>query len=151
MSRRREVALVIDPGRPYDRRIVRGVAAYVQQQAPDWSLYVEEDPIARLPDLDAWAGDGILANFDNQRVARAVSDKGIPVVGVGGGYGYYKMNASIPYVRTDNRAIANLAAAQSRTRSTRSAARSCGQARKGLRPPSWSARKSNSRQAVPAL
>ncbi len=110
MSRRREVALVIDPTKPYDRRIVRGVAAYVQSEAQDWSLYVEEDPIARLPDLNAWAGDGILANFDNRRVARAVSKLGIPVVGFGGGYGYYKQNTDIPYVRTDNKAIAELAA-----------------------------------------
>lgn len=110
MSRRREVALVIDPTKPYDRRIVRGVAAYVESKAQDWSLYVEEDPINRLPDLDAWAGDGILANFDNRRVARAVLKLGIPVVGIGGGYGYYKQNTDIPYVRTDNKAIAELAA-----------------------------------------
>jgi LacI family transcriptional regulator len=105
-----EVALIIDPGRPYDRRIIRGVAAYVQRYRKDWSLYVEEDPLARLPDLDAWAGDGILANFDDRRIAEAVVSHGIPVVGIGGGYGYYEEKPEIPYVRTDNRAIAQLAA-----------------------------------------
>ena len=110
MANRLEVALIIDPGRPYDRRIIRGVAAYVQRHRRDWSLYVEEDPIARLPDLNAWAGDGILANFDDRRIAEAVTSLGVPVVGVGGGYGYYEENPEIPYVRTDNRAIARLAA-----------------------------------------
>ncbi len=110
MSRPREVALIIDPTKPYDRRIVRGVATYVENEAVDWSLYVEEDPASRLPDLETWAGDGILANFDNRRVARAVSKLGIPVVGIGGGYGFYKQSTNVPYVRTDNRAIAEMAA-----------------------------------------
>lgn len=110
MSRPREVALIIDPTKPYDRRLVRGVAAYVESEAIDWSLYVEEDPASRLPDLETWAGDGILANFDNRRVARAVSKLGIPVVGIGGGYGFYKQDTNVPYVRTDNKAIAEMAA-----------------------------------------
>lgn len=110
MQHRPEVALVIDPSSPYDRRIVRGVAAYVQQSQREWSVYVEEDHIDRLPDLKAWGGDGILANFDDRRVAAAVTSLGIPVVGVGGGYGYYEENPQIPYVRTDNRAIARLGA-----------------------------------------
>ena len=107
---RLEVALIIDPAKPYDRRIIRGVGSYVTQHRRDWSLYVEQDPIARLPDLKRWAGDGILANFDDRRIAKAVSMLDIPVVGIGGGYGYYVENPRIPYVRTDNRAIAQLAA-----------------------------------------
>ncbi|MAT72704.1 MAG: XylR family transcriptional regulator [Planctomycetaceae bacterium] len=107
---RREVALIVDPARPYDRQIVRGVAAYVQQQRLAWSLYAEEDPVSRLPDLKAWGGDGIIANFDDRKIARAVGRIDVAVVGVGGGYGYYAGDADIPYVRTDNKAIAQLAA-----------------------------------------
>ena len=110
MNSRFEVALVIDSTKSYDRRIIRGVADYVRHKAHEWSLYVEEDPINRLPDFGAWAGDGILTNIDNRRVARAVSELNIPVVGVGGGYGYYKQGTDIPYVRTDNVAIAKLGA-----------------------------------------
>ncbi|TWU22790.1 XylR family transcriptional regulator [Bythopirellula polymerisocia] len=110
ISSRLEVALIVDPAKPYDRRIIRAVGSYVTQRQCNWSLYVEQDPIIRLPDLQAWAGDGILANFDDRRIAKAVSDINIPVVGIGGGYGYYEENPTIPYVRTDNRAIAELAA-----------------------------------------
>ena len=110
MANRFEVALIIDPGQTYDRRIIRGVAAYVQKYRRDWSLYVEDDLVARLPDLKAWAGDGIVANFDDRRIAQAVKSLGVPVVGVGGGYGYYDDDSDIPYVRTDNRGIARLAA-----------------------------------------
>lgn len=107
---RREVALIVDPGRPYDRQIVRGVASYVQEQRLGWSLYAEEDPVARLPDLKAWGGDGIIANFDDRKIAAAVARINAAVVGVGGGYGYYPGDPKIPYVRTDNHAIAHLAA-----------------------------------------
>ena len=109
-SQRLEVALIVDPAKPYDRRIIRAVGSYVTQHQCNWSLYVEQHPILRLPDLQAWAGDGILANFDDRRIAKAVSGMKVPVVGIGGGYGYYEENPSIPYVLTDNREIAELAA-----------------------------------------
>jgi LacI family transcriptional regulator len=105
-----EVALIIDPGSPYDRRIVRGVAEYVHRAGLDWSLYVEEDLAERLPDLNAWGGHGILANLDDHRIAAAVTSLGIPVVGFGGGYGFYEENQHLPYVCTDNRAIAQMGA-----------------------------------------
>ena len=110
MTARHEVAVIIDPGSPYDRRIVRGVAAYAEQNGRPWSLYVEEEHFSRVPNLKAWDGDGIVANFDDRRVAAAVVGLGIPVVAVGGGYGYYDRRGKIPYVHTDNRAIARLAA-----------------------------------------
>lgn len=110
MASRREVALIVDAGSPYDRRIIRGVASYVERNRRDWSLYVEEELAGRLPNLRAWAGDGIIASFDNRRVAVAVSKARVPVVGVGGGYGYYQEESLIPYVRTDNLGIAEMAA-----------------------------------------
>jgi LacI family transcriptional regulator len=110
MSAQLEVALIVDTGSPYDRRIVRGVASYVARNRRDWSLYIEEDLVARLPDLRAWAGDGVIANFDDRRVAEAVTGLRIPVVGVGGGYGHYDLKSKIPYVRTDNHSIARLGA-----------------------------------------
>ena len=54
MSRRRKrtrrVALIIDTAKPYDRKIIGGIASYVQRHA-NWSLYVEENPLDKLPDL----------------------------------------------------------------------------------------------------
>ena len=62
MSQQFEVALIIDPGSPYDRRIVRGVAEYVHRARREWSLYVEEDLVDRLPDLQvALQPDGQVA------------------------------------------------------------------------------------------
>jgi LacI family transcriptional regulator len=62
-----------------------------------------------LPDLHHWQGDGIVANFDDRRVAEAVRGLKVPVVGIGGGYGWYEPSLDIPYYSTDNAAIAKLA------------------------------------------
>ena len=109
MARPRHVALIVDAAKPYDRKIISGVAQYVKERG-DWSLYVEEDPLQKLPDLRRWRGSGIIANFDDRKVAAAVHGLKTPVVGVGGGYGWYEPDSRIPYFASDNEAIARLAA-----------------------------------------
>jgi LacI family transcriptional regulator len=109
MPRSRHVALIVDAAKPYDRKIIGGVAQYMKEQG-NWSLYVEEDPLQKLPDLHDWRGHGIIANFDDRKVAAAVRGLKVPVVGVGGGYGWYDPSSHIPYFATDDDAIARLAA-----------------------------------------
>jgi LacI family transcriptional regulator len=109
MPRPRHVALIVDAAKPYDRKIISGVAQYVKERG-NWSLYVEEDPLEKLPDLRSWRGSGIIANFDDRKVASAVRGLRAPVVGVGGGYGWYDPTSRIPYFVTDNETIARLAA-----------------------------------------
>lgn len=103
------MALILDVARPYDRMIIAGVARFVRERRP-WSLYVEEDPLEKIPDLRRWTGQGIIANFDDRHVADAIQTLDVPVVGVGGGYGWYEPDSTIPYVYTDNSAIGQLAA-----------------------------------------
>ena len=103
------VAVILDAASPYDRLIIGGVAQYAREHGP-WSLYVEEDPQQRLPDLGRWHGQGIIANFDDRAVARAIEGLSLPIVGVGGGFGWYDPASGIPYVYTDNERIARLGA-----------------------------------------
>jgi LacI family transcriptional regulator len=103
------VAVILDAARPYDRLIIAGVAQFARERT-HWSLYVEEDPLQKLPDLARWHGQGIIANFDDRRVATAIRGLGIPVVGVGGGYGWHEPSSGIPYIYTDNAAIGRLGA-----------------------------------------
>lgn len=105
------IAVILDAARPYDRLIIGGVARYVRERAPSWSLYVEEDPLQKLPDLKRWHGQGIIANFDDKRVATVISGLSLPIVGVGGGYGWFDPRSSTPYVFTDNAEIGRLGAA----------------------------------------
>lgn len=100
---------VILRGRPHDRLIIGGIAHYAREHG-DWRLYIEEDPLQKLPDMNHWHGHGIIANFDDRRVAMAIRGLSIPVVGVGGGYGWYDPHSGIPYIYTDNEAIGRLGA-----------------------------------------
>ena len=103
------VAVILDAARPYDRLIISGVSQYVREHA-FWRLYVEEDPLQKLPDLKHWQGHGIIANFDDRHVAKAIRGLDIPIVGVGGGYGWYDPASGIPYIFTDNATIGRLGA-----------------------------------------
>jgi LacI family transcriptional regulator len=109
MAPPRHVALIVDAARPYDRKIISGIAQYVKEHG-DWSLYVEEDPLQKLPDLRSWRGHGIIANFDDRKVATAVRGLKVPVVGVGGGSGWYDPATRIPYFASGDPSIARLAA-----------------------------------------
>lgn len=107
----RQVALIYDATRAYDLKVMTGVAAYLQEGA-GWNVYIEENSLKdqRLPSLGAWTGDGIIADFDNPRVAAAVVESKLPAVAFGSGYGWYAPESRIPYFFTNNRAIAHLAA-----------------------------------------
>lgn len=109
MARTRHVAVVARLFHVYDREILRGIAAYVREHG-QWSLYVEEDMPQKMPDLGSWNGDGLIVNFDDPGAARAVRGLGLPVVGFGGGRGWYNPHSGIPYFETDDEKIAQLAA-----------------------------------------
>jgi LacI family transcriptional regulator len=105
----RRVAVIANLSRRFDRRVIQGVAAYVRESG-HWNLYVEEEPLRKLPKLHRWDGHGIIADFDDRETAAAVAGLRIPVVGFGGGHGWYDPASRIPYFTTDNEAIGRLAA-----------------------------------------
>lgn len=109
MKQQRQVAVIVDATHAYQRKMVRGIAAYAQQVG-GWRLYVEEDPLDKLPDLRSWPGDGIITAFTERRFAALVHGLDLPVVGVEGGYGWYEPDSGIPYVATDDGAVARMAA-----------------------------------------
>ncbi|MBM3884126.1 MAG: hypothetical protein FJ387_31200 [Verrucomicrobia bacterium] len=109
MSRPRRVAVLANVSRRFDRRVIQGVTAYMWKQ-DGWSLYVEEDPLQKLPELSQWDGDGIIADFDDHKIALAVRGRALPVIGFGGGRGWYDPACGAHYFTTDNAAIGRLAA-----------------------------------------
>jgi len=109
MSGNVQVAVILDTIRPSHRKIIKGIARYVQQSRR-WSLYIEADPRQKLPDLRDWHGQGIIANLDDPRVAVAVGQLKIPVVGVGAGSDANGSGLRIPFFGSDHAAIARMAA-----------------------------------------
>jgi LacI family transcriptional regulator, galactose operon repressor len=106
---KRLVALVMKSAQRYDRLILQGVAARVHE-TEQWSLFFEEDPKLRMPKLTSPIWDGVIADLDDQRTAAMVAGLSIPVVGIGGGYGWYDPSLNQPYFTTDNRGLGRLGA-----------------------------------------
>jgi LacI family transcriptional regulator len=109
MARRiaRQVAVIIDGSKPYDRKVIGGIGTYAQRGR--WSLYVEENPLQKLSVLRTHRWDGVIANFDERKIASVVAGMNVPVVGVGGSYGWYDRGSGIPYVAVDDEAVSRLA------------------------------------------
>jgi len=102
-----QVALLIETSNAYGRGLLEGIAAYLREH-PGWSVYLAEhgrgDTVPFW--LHGWKGDGILARIENRAVARAVSSCRLPTVDLSAA----RLIPQIPWVETDNAAIARLAA-----------------------------------------
>jgi LacI family transcriptional regulator len=109
MQARRKVAVILQFWQNFDRGILQGIAAHVRERR-DWSVFVEEVEHQRIPDLKSWHGDGLIVNFDNPHVVRALRGVDKPIVAVGGGRGWHDSTSRIPYVATDDETIGRLAA-----------------------------------------
>ena len=104
---RRTVALLIETSNAYARGLLDGIVSYVNQHDP-WSIFLpEQDRTAAPPGwLSKWRGDGIIARIETDEVARLVRRKQAPVVDVSAA----RRVPQIPWVETDDQAIAELAA-----------------------------------------
>jgi len=104
------VALLFNANKIFDREVIAGVADYLSSTRSSWDLFLEEDFRLRLPGIEQWQGDGIIADFDDPAVAAALADSRIPVVAVGGSYeNEADYPARVPYVATDNFKLIKLA------------------------------------------
>jgi LacI family transcriptional regulator len=105
MRKRRSVALLVETSNAYARGLLDGIVAY-QREHELWSIYVgEQERGARPPAwLSTWTGDGIIARIETQAIASAVRRMKIPTVDVSAA----RRVASIPWVETDDSAIAKI-------------------------------------------
>jgi LacI family transcriptional regulator len=108
MKHRPRVVLLIETSNSYSRELVRGIYTYIQEHGP-WSTFLTEqgrgDPAPKWV-LDNLQGDGIIARIENRRIAHAVLKTGMPVVDVSAA----RIMPDIPWVETDDAAMARLAA-----------------------------------------
>ena len=83
MSKQRQVAVIVDTQKAYHRKILRGIGAFVHEVG-NWSLYIEEEPLQKLPDLNHWQGDGIILSFWIRSLSKAACKPKLPTVGIEG-------------------------------------------------------------------
>lgn len=106
MKRRRRVALIIETSNEYARGLLHGIRTYIREHDP-WAIYLGEHSRGdAAPDwLKSWKGHGIIARIENARIARAIHRTGVPAVDLSAG----RFAPDLPYVETDNTAIAQAA------------------------------------------
>ena len=107
MKHRLTVALVIETSNAYARGVLEGIIAYIRHHER-WSVVLpEQERGARPPGwLANWKGDGIIARIETDEIARAMRRTRRPVVDVSAA----RHLPDIPWVETDDEAIARLAA-----------------------------------------
>jgi LacI family transcriptional regulator len=110
MPKSHRIALLFNANKIFDREVIAGIAAHLTSTRSSWDLFLEEDFRLRLPGIEDWQGDGVIADFDDPAVAAALSRSRIPVVAVGGSYENEAAYPSgVPYVATDNFKLIKLA------------------------------------------
>jgi len=103
----RSVALLLETSNAYSRGLLDGVIGFVQKNG-GWSVYLpEQGRGADPPDwLRQWKGNGIIARIETRQIADAVRATRLPVVDVSAG----RFLEEVPWLETDDAAIATLAA-----------------------------------------
>lgn len=106
MSHRRSVALFIETSNAYARGVLEGIVAYVRHHKA-WSVYLpEQERGSKPPDwLRTWKGDGIIARIETDEIAQMLRETRQPVVDVSAA----RHLKNIPWVETDDQAIAKIA------------------------------------------
>jgi len=105
----RHVALVLSLNKRFDRKVIEGVTRFVHESGT-WSVFLEDDPSAKIPDFRRGSFDGVIADLDDPRIPKQVAGLTIPVVGIGGIDSECALNFTVSTVGTHNRKIAEMAA-----------------------------------------
>ncbi len=91
------------------RKVVSGVMAFAHQ-CGNWNVFLpESNSGSSLDCMLAGRWDGVIVGFDDPHGPELLG-LSVPLVGVGGGYGWFRPDMEIPYVGTDNTAVSRLAA-----------------------------------------
>jgi len=105
----RSVGVFLEVGRAAMRKVVSGVMAFAHQRG-NWNVFLPESrSSSSLESMLVGRWDGVIVGFDDPNGPDLLR-LSVPLVGVGGGYGWFRPDMSIPYVGTDNTAVAKLAA-----------------------------------------
>ena len=115
----KHVALVMSLNKRFDRKVIEGVTRFVRESG-NWSVFVEDDPQAKIPDFHQGRFDGVIADLDDPRIPKRLVELEIPAVGVGAIREDCPWELDISTVSTNNQRIAVLAASHLLERNLRS-------------------------------
>ncbi|WP_158784730.1 DNA-binding transcriptional regulator [Pantoea sp. BAV 3049] len=99
------ISLLFNANKAYDRQIIEGIGEFFYASQCGWDIYIEEDFSVHHFTHTILTSSGIIADFDDENIARQLSHTDIPVVGVGGSYHNRQDYPPVHYVATDNEAL----------------------------------------------
>lgn len=104
---RRRVAFLIESSNAYGRGLLAGIHDH-KSVSDHWITFLPEHGRGTPPlvSLRAWQGDGIIARIENARIADVVRKLSLPTIDTSAA----RLLPELPYVETDDAAIAHLAA-----------------------------------------
>ncbi|MBI1367356.1 MAG: helix-turn-helix domain-containing protein [Planctomycetes bacterium] len=107
MTRRPQIALLVETSNAYARGLLHGIVRYIREHRP-WSIHLPELGRGDRPPswFEGWSGHGIIARIENRRIAQAVLRSGLPAVDVSAA----RLVPQLPWVETNDQKIARLAA-----------------------------------------
>jgi LacI family transcriptional regulator len=105
----RNVAVILNLNKDYDRKIAKGISRFARE-AGNWTVYLEDDFVNRIPSFQEWNASGVIANLDDEEIYGPLAGIKAPIVGVGGAATISSVSLPVPYLATDNRLIAEIAA-----------------------------------------
>jgi len=102
-----KVALLIETSNAYARGLLSGIVSYIQEHQR-WSIYLAEHRRGEHAPawLAQWKGDGVLARIENPSIAATLAKVKKPIVDMSSA----RLSPSLPWVETDDLAVARLAA-----------------------------------------
>lgn len=106
MAARPSVALLVESSNAYARNMLRGISAYIREHE-SWSVFFKELDRGGAPpaEFKSWRGAGIIARIENEQIAKMVTEKNVPIVDVSAA----RLVENLPWVETDDEAIAQMA------------------------------------------
>jgi len=106
VNKQKSVALMIETSNAYARNLLSGIVSYIRTIEP-WSIYLPEQQRGASPPswLKHWKGDGLIVRIETDVIATAVRKLKMPVIDVSAA----RHVPNIPWVETDDAAIAKLA------------------------------------------
>src|SRR5262245_20105174 len=104
----KQVALLIETSNAYARGLLRGIMAYVRERHEPWAFRLTEHGRGEVGrhELAGWKGHGVIARIENDLIAATLRRLKRPVVDVSAA----RLLPELPWVETDDAAIARLAA-----------------------------------------
>ncbi len=106
-KKRGRIALLIETSNSYARGLLRGIRDY-EKFHKSWSIFLAEHSRGK-PDLfwlNNWEGDGIIARIENEIIADAILESGLPAVDLSAG----RYIPNLIWVETNDKLVAKLAA-----------------------------------------